>query len=240
MQALLVTQHALAVQVRLFRTAMQLRLGQITEAAASVAPIEEEDAPWGESLTALASVKLAQGHAAEAIADLKTVLDEAAPVIHAFTTVHAQVVAARAWVELGDRRASEARVEAALELAERDRLVLPFAMAGGLELLERHPRHATAHAQLLTDILDILSGGGSAAAESEVFELLEPLSPPELRVLRYLPSNLSAPEVAGELFLSVNTVKTHMRRVYAKLGAHSRSEAVRRARSLGLLGHSGR
>jgi LuxR family maltose regulon positive regulatory protein len=48
------------------------------------------------------------------------------------------------------------------------------------------------------------------------------------------------PELANELFVSVNTVKTHMRSIYAKLGAHNRSEAVRRARELGLLGRPGR
>ena len=149
------------------------------------------------------------------------------------------VGAARAWVDQGDRRASEAAVEAALDLAERDHLVLPFAMAGGLELLERHPRHATAHGQLLTNILDVLTGD-QRSPDWDGAQLTEPLSEPELRVLRYLPSNLTTPELAGELFLSVNTVKTHMRRIYAKLGAHNRSEAVRRARAVGLLGRSGR
>jgi LuxR family maltose regulon positive regulatory protein len=148
------------------------------------------------------------------------------------------MVAARAWVDRRDRRASENAVEAALHLAERDHLVLQFAMAGGPELLERHPRHATAHGQPLTDIRDTLTGE-PIASDREVPQLTEPLSEPELRVLRYLPGNLTAPELASELFLSVNTVKTHMRRIYAKLGAHNRSEAVRRAR-LGLLGRSGR
>ena len=54
-------------------------------------------------------------------------------------------------------------------------------------------------------------------------------------MLRYLPSNLSAPEIAAELFVSANTVRTHMRRIYAKLDAHSRGAAVERARDLGLL-----
>jgi LuxR family maltose regulon positive regulatory protein len=239
MQSLLVTQHALAVQVRFFRVAMHLQLGQLEEAEASVAAIEAEDAPWGESLTALAAVRLAEGRADDAVDALGPALAGTAPVIHAFTTVQAQMIAARAWVDRGDRRASEAAVEAALELAERDHLVLPFAMAGGLELLERHPRHATAHGQLIADILDILSGD-QPASDGEVPQLTEPLSEPELRVLRYLPSNLTAPELANELFVSVNTVKTHMRRIYAKLGAHNRSEAVRFARALGLLGRSGR
>jgi DNA-binding CsgD family transcriptional regulator len=57
----------------------------------------------------------------------------------------------------------------------------------------------------------------------------------EARVLHYLPSNLSAREIAGELYLSVNTVKTHQRHLYQKLGARSRTQAVRQARALGLL-----
>ena len=57
-------------------------------------------------------------------------------------------------------------------------------------------------------------------------------------MLRYLPSNLSAPEIAAEIFLSTSTVKTHMRHIYEKLGVHRRTEAVERARDLGLLGPS--
>jgi LuxR family transcriptional regulator, maltose regulon positive regulatory protein len=239
MQSLLVTQHALAVQVRSFRVAMHLQLEQLEQAQRAVRSIEAEEAPWGESLTAIAAVRQAEGRAGEAIDALRPALAGAVPVIHAFTTVQAQMVAARAWVDHGDRRASEAAVEAALELAERDHLVLPFAMAGGLELLERHPRHATAHGQLLTDILDSLTGE-TRASDRGVPPLVEPLSEPELRVLRFLPSNLTMPELAGELFLSLNTVKTHMRHIYAKLGVHTRSEAVRRARALGLLGRPGR
>jgi LuxR family maltose regulon positive regulatory protein len=59
-------------------------------------------------------------------------------------------------------------------------------------------------------------------------------------VLRYLPTNLSAPEIAGELFLGVSTVKTHIHHIYAKLGVHRRAEAVERARALGLLAPSAR
>jgi LuxR family maltose regulon positive regulatory protein len=70
--------------------------------------------------------------------------------------------------------------------------------------------------------------------------LTEPLSPAETRVLRYLPTGLSVTEIAGQLSLSVNTVRTHMRHVYDKLGAHRRHEAVERARALGLLAPSTR
>jgi LuxR family transcriptional regulator, maltose regulon positive regulatory protein len=68
----------------------------------------------------------------------------------------------------------------------------------------------------------------------------ESLTHGETRVLHYLPTNLSAREIAGELYLSVNTVKTHQRHLYAKLGASSRTEAVERARALGLLAPSAR
>ena len=70
--------------------------------------------------------------------------------------------------------------------------------------------------------------------------LLEPLSEAEIRVLRYLPTNLRAAEIAGELYLSVHTVKTHIRHLYTKLGVHGRGEAVQRARALSLLAPSPR
>ena len=68
--------------------------------------------------------------------------------------------------------------------------------------------------------------------------LLEPLSDSELRVLRYLPTNLTGSEIAGELYVSYNTVSTHLRHLYAKLGTHTRAEAVACARALGLLAPS--
>ena len=64
---------------------------------------------------------------------------------------------------------------------------------------------------------------------------LKPLSETEIRVLRYLPTNLSQPEIANELHVSRHTVRTHMSHLYAKLGTHRRTEAVDRARALGLL-----
>jgi DNA-binding CsgD family transcriptional regulator len=63
----------------------------------------------------------------------------------------------------------------------------------------------------------------------------EALTHGETRVLHYLPTHLSAREIADELYLSVNTVKTHQRHLYQKLGARSRTQAVEQARALGLL-----
>ena len=102
------------------------------------------------------------------------------------------------------------------------------------ELLERHPGHRTAHADAALD--DPRRAGRARRSSSRIgSRCREELSDAELRVLRYLPSNLNAAEIASELFVSTNTVRTHMRHIYAKLDAHSRSEAVARARELGLV-----
>jgi LuxR family transcriptional regulator, maltose regulon positive regulatory protein len=79
-------------------------------------------------------------------------------------------------------------------------------------LLEALPRHETAHAALLTDILDVLHASSLTAKDRSSSPPAEELSPTELRVLRYLPTNLSRPEIASELSLSVNMV-THVRNI---------------------------
>ena len=66
-------------------------------------------------------------------------------------------------------------------------------------------------------------------------EIAEEISDAEARVLRYLPTNLTAPEIAAELYVSVHTVKTHLMHIYSKLDVHRRRDAVSRARELGLL-----
>jgi LuxR family maltose regulon positive regulatory protein len=70
--------------------------------------------------------------------------------------------------------------------------------------------------------------------------LVEPLSKRELQVLRLLATSLSAPEIAQELYVSRNTVRTHVKHIYEKLGVHSREQAVERATALGLLGQHSR
>ena len=103
------------------------------------------------------------------------------------------------------------------------------------ELLERHRQSGTVHTAFVSDLLDMLAGSPPGPQAQEPGTLEEQLSESELRVLRFLPSNLSAPEIAAELYVSTSTVKTHMRHVYSKLGVHGRSQAVARARELALL-----
>jgi len=108
-------------------------------------------------------------------------------------------------------------------------------MTSSAKLLEALPRQQTAHAALLADILDVLHGSSPAAKAQSSSPPSEELSPSELKVLRYLPTNLSRPEIAYELSVSPNTVGTHLRSIYAKLQVRDRSSAVQRARELRLL-----
>ena len=227
--------QALASQMTGWRLATQARLGLPGEARAALATLEEERARSGEVRNARAVICLAEGDPAGAVAAVADVLDGRAPVLGYVTVVEAHLLAGLAHRELGDQRAANQAAERALALAESDRLVLPFAMAGSAGLLEALPRHQTAHAALRADILDVLHGASPPAAERSSFPAGNELSPGELRVLRYLPTNLSRPEIAGELSVSLNTVSTHLRSIYAKLQVRDRSSAVRRARELRLL-----
>jgi LuxR family transcriptional regulator, maltose regulon positive regulatory protein len=235
LQSQLEGSHALASQVTGWTLATQARRGMPGQARAALATLPAEQAASGEVRNAYAVTCLAEGDPAAALEALSDVLDGSASVIGDVTRMESLLVSALAHQELGDRRAANQAIERALALAEPDRLVLPFAMTGSRELLEALPRHETAHVALLTDILDVLHGSPLTAPDRAVSPLAAALSPTELRVLRYLPTNLSRGEIASELSVSVNTVNTHVRNIYAKLQASDRSSAVQRARELRLL-----
>ena len=205
------------------------------QARATLAALTEEQANAGELRNARAVICLVEGDPAGALDALAEVLDGTAPVIGYVTVVETQLLAALAHRALGDQRAANTATEHALALAEPDRLVLPFAITGARALLEALPRHQTAHAALVADILDVVHGASLPANHQAPSSPAEELSPSELRVLRYLPTNLSRPEIASELSVSVNTVNTHIRNIYTKLQARDRSSAVQRARQLRLL-----
>ena len=189
---------------------------------------------------AAAVVHLIAREPERAIDVLVPAIERSVPAVHASSAVtEAQVLDAAARHQLGDRRGAAASLERALELAEPEGLILPFALAPARPLLERHPRHRTAHATLLNTILDVLAGA-TPRHNADTRPLRDDLSDAELRVVRYLPSNLKAPEIAAELMVSTNTVRTHLRHVYAKLDAHNRAEAVARARQLRLVGPAAR
>jgi LuxR family transcriptional regulator, maltose regulon positive regulatory protein len=235
LRAQLVGSHALASQVTGSMLLMQARLGRPAEARAFLAALDDERAGSGEVSNARAAISLAEGDPAAALSALREVLEGAVPVLGYLTVLEAHLLAGLAYRELGDQRAANQAAERALALAEPDRPVLSFLMSGAGELLEALPRHETAHAALLADVLDVMRGSSLSAADRDPSPPPEDLSPSELRVLRFLPTNLSRPEIATELSVSPNTINTQIRSIYAKLGVRDRSAAVQRARELRLL-----
>ena len=215
-----------------------IRLGETDRAGQVLAGLSEQDRENAEIRIATAALLLAQGDPRAAHVALAPVLDDPDPVYWRVWLALAYVLEAAAREALGEQAAAGTALERALDLAEPDGAVLAFLMYPAPGLLDRHARHHTAHAALLAEILDRLSGT-RPAPPARPRPLLEALSESEIRVLRYLPTNLNTPEIARELFVSPNTVKTHIRNLYAKLGTHGRTEAVERARSLGLLAPSG-
>ena len=232
--------RALASQVTGWMLAARARAGKVREARATLAALPDDLAGGGEIAAAEAVICLADGDPAGALIALKGVLDGTAPVAGYATVLEAHLLTGIAHRELDNQRAANQAVERALELAEPDRLILPFLLSGSLELLEALPRHQTAHAALLAGILDILHGRSPAPEDAAAPPQTLELSPTELKVLRFLPTNLSRSEIASELSVSANTVNTHIRNIYAKLGADDRSAAVQRARQLRLLSGAGR
>jgi LuxR family transcriptional regulator, maltose regulon positive regulatory protein len=235
MQALMVGEHALTRRVIAWTMAAQAQLGMPDQARRALAALNDRQAAAGEIRNAAAAIHLAEHDPAGARRELRPVLDSTTPVYSYLTRVEAHLLDALACRDLADERASREAVERALNLAEPDRLILPFAMTGAWELLEALPSQGTSHAALVADILDAVHGGAVAGPGRPAAEPSEELSASELRVLRFLPTNLTRPEIAGELSISPNTVNTHIRRIYAKLGATDRSSAVRRGRELRLL-----
>jgi LuxR family transcriptional regulator, maltose regulon positive regulatory protein len=230
--------HLLATAAQTFLVYTLLRLGDTERAEQALAELGEHDRDRGEVRIAAAVLRLARHDPYAATVALAPVLDGSALVTRPTWLIQAFLLEAIARDALGDPPAAGRALERALDLAEPDGALLGFLLHPAPGLLERHARQRTAHAALLAEILDLLAGNRAAPRPAGPQPPLEPLSNAEIRVLRYLPTHLPAPEIAGELSVSVSTVKTHMRNLYAKLGAHSRAEAVGSARALGLLAPS--
>ncbi|HEV2933474.1 MAG TPA: LuxR C-terminal-related transcriptional regulator [Streptosporangiaceae bacterium] len=237
----LVAPHPLAIRLRALLLRTLLRTGATERVEQALAELDDKERETGEMRATLAALRLAQHDPRAATVALGPVIDGSAPVTNPTSVSEALLLEATARDVLGDPAAAGRALERALDLAEPDGAVLPFLLHPVAGLLERLPRHRTAHASLIWQILNLTAGEGRPPAPAGAsLSLLEPLSDSETRVLRYLPTDLSAREIADELVLSWYTVKTHMRHLYAKLGTHTRHETVERARSLGLLAPSPR
>jgi LuxR family maltose regulon positive regulatory protein len=125
-------------------------------------------------------------------------------------------------------------VRAAVHLAAPEgfrRVFVDFDEPGVARALRSLARSAESDADT-TQLVDRFS---RSSPVTDGITMVEPLSEREQLVVRYLPTELSHPEIASELLISINTLKTHVRNVYRKLGVSTRADAVREARRLRLL-----
>ena len=248
----LVTPNALTTRARARIVQALTGLGETGRAEAVLAGLETRERQGAEMRTALASLRLAQHDPKGARTALAPILDGSLTETHPMWVATAQLLEAVAQDALGDADAAWRALERALDLAGPGHELYPFLIHRVPELLESHARRRTAHAALINEIRGLLQdgneGGGQPSPEQggpggvalPGATLLNPLSQAEIRVLHYLPTSLSVSEIAGQLHLSVNTVRTHMRHLYEKLEVHQRHDAIERARALGLLAPAAR
>ncbi|WP_433463338.1 LuxR C-terminal-related transcriptional regulator [Spirillospora sp. CA-128828] len=144
-------------------------------------------------------------------------------------SLEAGVLEALAADRLGQDRHASTALEKTLQLADQERFRGVFIREGpaARRLLSAHLDSGTAYWPFVMDIVE--------CAAERIDGPVAPLTERELTVLRYLQSVLTTEEIAAELHVSVNTVKTHLRHIYRKLTASRRREAVRKAREAQLL-----
>jgi LuxR family maltose regulon positive regulatory protein len=185
--------------------------------------------------------------AAVAVAQAEAAVAAATGPGRAREQVEALAVAALARAGGGDEAGATALLTDALRTAAPAEWVTPFIELGEplLALVAALPAdQPNAVAGMRKRVLDAVRGAAAvpsdrlaARARDQVSQggLVDRLTERELAVLRRLPSSLTTAEIAGLLYVSLNTVKTQIQSVYRKLGVNSRHEAVERARELGLL-----
>jgi LuxR family transcriptional regulator, maltose regulon positive regulatory protein len=190
-----------------------------------------------ECAVVLARLALAAGDPAEALRQLHAPSVRNARAQHPATRIEALALAAVAKNLLHDDEGALDLLEQALNRAQPDGYRLPLLVIGAplRELLKRRIRAGTGQRALAGELLQILEDERGPVNRDARRSLLDPLSDREEAVLRYLPTVMSKAEIASEMFVSVNTVKTHTKNIYRKLGVGTRTEAVRRARRLNLV-----
>jgi LuxR family maltose regulon positive regulatory protein len=164
---------------------------------------------------------------------VRTVLTAVSPLVGRYTLVEAFLYDARIALLNGNPGSALATIAGAIKLAQDD-IVLPFFAARGFfaPFLARHPAVAAGWpGPALGDPTTTISDSGRLPG----LDLADPLTEREQAVLRFLSTSLSNMEIADEMCLSANTVKSHLAAIYRKLAVSRRKDAVLRARELELL-----
>lgn len=223
----------LAMVARLAAADAELARGN-PAAALDLLP-DEHEIGFTEALrvVVLAKCLLAQDDATGCL----TLLSRRMPSLDAYgaPAVDGRVVASLAAARLRKDARSLTSISDAIDIAVRNTVVRPFLLAGESvrPIVRRHQRLVGRHSAFTSALLAALGPASSTSAPPA--EPTEALTERELSVLAYLPTYLRSNDIADDLFLSVNTVKSHLQAIYRKLGAGTRQEAVRRARELGLI-----
>jgi LuxR family maltose regulon positive regulatory protein len=206
--------------------------GTATALLASHARPPETAAPLA---VALARTRLRDGDPAGALRVIARSAGAVRAVQHRAVRLRYRLLEALAADRLGDRRRASQALEAALGPACEEGFRRMFRDEGppALHLLAGYLDSGTAHRPFIVELLG--SPGQGACRDRPPPDGGEPLTARESTVLRHLPGVLTTEEIAAELSVSVNTVKTHLRHIYRKLGATGRRDAVRKARALRLL-----
>jgi LuxR family transcriptional regulator, maltose regulon positive regulatory protein len=192
---------------------------------------------WGEAQLVRAKLALAGGDPKGTCDLIADAVEGPLAIQDPCTAIELRALSAVAKHQGRDDEAALELVEEALALAEPEGYLSPFLAIGAplRELLTRRIRAGTAHRALAGEVVEALDPQAAGRPEQRSALVLEPLSDREAAVLRYLPTPLSKAEIASEMFVSVNTVKTHMKNIYRKLDVTDRAQAVRRARTLRLV-----
>jgi LuxR family maltose regulon positive regulatory protein len=188
----------------------------------------------GEALV-LARLHLAEGDPAGAAAVLASCLDDTAPGGFLLIPAEAWLLDALANDALADHDRAAASLERALGLAEHGGFRRSFLDAGApaRSLLARYRQRVPASWSYLDDLLQ--ASAESAQVMVPTPRLIGHLTERERTVLRYMPSLMTYEEIATDLYVSLNTVKTHAHGIFRKLGVTGRRQAVRSAREHHLL-----
>jgi LuxR family maltose regulon positive regulatory protein len=185
-------------------------------------------------LLARYKAEASEGSIHEAIGLLERLLQAAVAGQRTGSVIEILVLQALAQQLQGDIPAALVPLERALTLAEPEGYVRIFVDEGApMEaLLEAAANYGIAPGYVHQLLAAFGKAGDSAPVKQD---LIEPLSERELDVLRLLGSDLDGPDIARELVVSLNTIRTHTKNIYGKLGVNNRRAAVHRAEQLDLL-----
>ncbi len=209
-----------------------LQLGHAVAARTIEGWLADRTSDNAELLVVRAMAETAAGHTESARLALHTILNGSSKPLLPSTLVEAWLLEATLAAESGFRAVARRALQAALCLAEPGDVVRPFAQLAGAI------RQQLVHSQGTFGVSDTFVGRVLVAGASLHHDPPpSTLSQRELTVLAMLPSMLSLDEIAADLTLSLNTVKTHLRSIYTKLGVSSRRMAVSAAHQYGLLGN---